>query len=321
MKKPIVAFAVLGGSMAFACAQSREPPEGGAAANNPPPVFTVEQAGQGSNARADQDGRAPGQQAWPGVSGNFSVLTLGRQHDFEYRALTEVDEPLPGGLTGSSATSLVGTGANNRIRHYGTSVRGLSAGTSWGAGDFDGSAANRAWGLTVGVEAGPLTVRAAHQNRNVAKVHLYDMAGNNMDAKNSIISATMRFGWGSAYAAFSASRGWGRSPLFNPDNPYGAGMASTPSTDSRDVLMGVAVPLGHATTLLASFIRRNDRDLSNRDARQLAIGATYAVSRRTDFYAAYSHIQNLGSAALSVGTASVRGSRDAALNIGMRHAF
>ncbi|MCB2487475.1 porin, partial [Listeria monocytogenes] len=78
--------------------------------------------------------------------------------------------------------------------------------------------------------------------------------------------------------------------LFNPDNPYGASVASTSSTDSRDVLMGVAVTVSRQPTLLASFVRRNDRDPANNDARQLAVGATYAMSRRMDFYAAYSHI-------------------------------
>ena len=82
------------------------------------------------------------------------------------------------------------------------------------------------------------------------------------------------------------------------------------------MLAGVAVPVNHATTLLASFIRKNDRDPSNQDARQIAVGATYAVSRRMDFYAAYSHIQHTGGV-LDVGK---RGS-GGAINVGMRRAF
>ncbi len=144
----------------------------------------------------------------------------------------------------------------------------------------------------------------------------YDQVGISMAAKNSILAANMRFGWGTAYAAYSASRGWGSSPLFNPDNPYGAGIASTPSTDSRDVLAGVAVPLGHATTLLASFIRKNDRDPANRDARQVAVGASYAVSRRMDFYAACSRIQHLNGTPVGA-----RAGNGLAVNVGMRRSF
>jgi predicted porin len=175
--------------------------------------------------------------------------------------------------------------------------------------------------MSLGVEMGPVTLRAAHQNRHVAKVRLYDLAGNNMEAKNSLIAANMHLGWGTAYAAYSANSGWGSSPLFNPDNPYSAAMASTPSTDSRDVLLGVAVPVGRSTTFLASFIHRNDRDRANRDANELAIGASYTLTRRTDFYAAYSYIRNLSIAGMPLSSSDARGHASSALNIGMRHAF
>ena len=178
---------------------------------------------------------------------------------------------------------------------------------------------NRAWGVSLGMEAGPVTFRVAHQNKNVAKVAPAIALGNRMDAKNSILAANLDLGLVKAYTAYSASRGWGSSPLWNPDNPYGAAMASTPSTDSRDVLVGMALPLGR-TTLLASFIRKNDRDLANRDADQLAFGGTYTISRRTDFYAAYSHTQVRSGPGYMTGTPIAPGT-SSALNVGMRHAF
>ena len=90
---------------------------------------------------------------------------------------------------------------------------------------------------------------------------------------------------------------------------------------SRDVLFGFAIPIDHSVTLLTSYIRKNDRDLANQDANQMAVGASYAVSRRTDFYAAYSHIRNRNGAGYTVGNASAPGSGNKAFNIGMRHAF
>jgi predicted porin len=209
---------------------------------------------------------------------------------------------------------------DSNTQYYGRSARGISASAAYGTDRFDGSPASRAWGLSVGFDAGRWTIRAAHQNRHVARINLYDHAGNNLEAKNSILAANYRLSWGSAYAAYSVNRGWGSSPLFNPDNPYGAGIATTPSTDSRDILLGVAVPVNSSTTLLASFIHKNDRDLANRDANQLAIGATYMMSRRTDFYAAYTRIQNINGAGLTLGNSSQRDSHSA-INIGMRHAF
>ncbi len=178
---------------------------------------------------------------------------------------------------------------------------------------------SRAWGMSVAMQAGPVTFRVAHQNKNVAKIAPAMPLGNRMDAKNSIVAASVDLGPVKAYTAYSASRGWGNSPLWNPDNPYGAAIASSPSTDSRDVLVGVALPLGR-TTLLASAIRKNDRDLANRDVDQFAVGATYATSRRTDFYSAYSLIRPRSGAAMA-GTPLMPLKGSAALNVGMRHAF
>ena len=323
MRMSIVACAVLGASAACAAAQDNVLPQGSAgakavkeyrctdkcrdaghapagAAKDAPAIFTVETVEEHAASAADKGGRG-------------GALTVGRQYSLDYTALNDVGDPFHGGLAGAGLPT--GQRADDSMNYQGR-FAGLSTGSSWGKGDIDGSPSGRAWGMSLGFSAGPLTIRAAHQNRNVAKVTRYDQVGISMAAKNSIVAANMRFGWGTAYAAYSASRGWGSSPLFNPDNPYGAGIASTPSTDSRDVLAGVAVPIGHATTLLASYIRKNDRDPANRDARQIAVGASYAVSRSMDFYAACSRIQQLN------GTPSgARAGSGLAINVGMRRAF
>ena len=338
MKMSIVACAVLGASAACASAENAAAPEGGADAREA--VREVRQADCGKACAApsaDAGGKgAPAQGgAGSGRAGNApAIFTLetaheaeqrrtdqarlvsaGRQYTLDFRALSDVGDPFHGGLAGS------GSGAEDARRSsdsvtYQSRHNGITAGSSWGKGDLDGSPSGRAWGMTVGFNAGPFTIRAAHQNRNVAKVTRINPVDISMAAKNSIIAANMRFGWGTAYAAYSANRGWGSSPLFNPDNPYGAGIASTPSTNSRDVLAGVAVPLGHATTLLASYIRKNDRDPANRDARQIAVGASYAVSRRMDFYAACSRIQHLNGAPAGAPTGN-----GLAVNVGMRRSF
>jgi len=338
MKMSIVACAVLGASAACASAQDSTPTVGADAGvareagcakgctestvaagvkeasarragesaarrpDNAPAIFTLETV-QEADARRSAESSA-------------QLLTVGRQYNLDFTTLNEVGDPFHGGLAGSAS------GAEDRLRSddnisYEGRYQGFTAGSSWGRGDIDGSPSGRAWGMTAGFKLGPFTIRAAHQNRNVAKVTRINQVDITMAAKNSIVAANYRMGWGTAYAAYSANRGWVSSPLFNPDNPYGAaGIRSTPSTDSRDVLAGVAVPLGHATTLLASFLRKNDRDPANRDARQVAVGATYAVSRKMDFYAAYSHIQHTGGV-LDIGK---RGS-GGAVNVGMRRAF
>lgn len=358
MSKSFVAFAVLGASMASAYAQSSVTVYGlldagvvsergcntcpttkissGVASGSRlgfrgaedlgsglSAIFTLEAGILGDTGRSDQGGTLFGRQALVGLSGNFGTVTLGRQYNLEYLALADVADPFKGGMAGS-ATNLVGYSSkrvDNTIQYVTRDMNGVSAAASYGAGEVPGDAlANRAWGVSLGIERGPWTVRVAHQNKNVALVAPATALGNNMDAKNTILAANVNLGPAIAYAAYSANRGWGSSPLWNPDNPYSASFSTTPSTDSRDVLVGVAVPRG-ATTFLASFIRKNDRDPANRDADQLAVGATYALSRRTDFYAAYSHIKNRNGARYTVGNATEVGSGSSAVNIGMRHAF
>ena len=234
--------------------------------------------------RADQSGLLFGRQAYVGLTSHSGAITIGRQHNLGYLALTEVGDP------------------------YGAGARA------------ENGAVNRAWGVSIGFERGPLAIRAAHQNRNAAPVAPATPMGNNLDAKNAIVAANQRVGSATAYAAYSATRGWGNSPLFNPDNPYSASMASAPSTDSRDVLVGLALPCG-PTTLLASYVRKNDRNLLNRDANQVAFGASHALSRHTDFYASYSRITNRNDAGNTVGNGGLRVAGSSALNLGMRHGF
>jgi predicted porin len=353
MKKTIFAMVVLGGSTACAFAQDsatqsadagvvQEPActdcrgndsgEGQSARNDRAragasgegrAVFTVEPGalpgGPGTDAtRAAQAAHLLGRPGYVGMAGDFGALTLGSQYTLDYLAVSNGGDATGIGVAGSGAA--VGGGVRrveSNAQAYNARLRGFSARSAYGEDRIDGSRASRSWGLTLGVDFGPVTVSAAHQNRHVANVNLYDQAGNNMDAKNSILAANLRMGWGTAYAAYSVNRGWGSSPLFNPDNPYGAAAASMPSTDSHDVLMGVAVPIGRSTTLLASVIHKDDRDLANRDANQFAIGASYAASRRTDFYASYSRIHGIGSAGTPVGYTS----GTSAINIGLRHAF
>jgi predicted porin len=274
-----------------------------------------------------------GRQAYVGVAGKFGAVTVGRHYNLEQLAVNEVADPFQGGMAGS-AGNLIGHSEaelDSSVQYMSRAKDGLSAGASLGLGDVSGKGrglgevsgnprGNRAWGISVGLARGAFTLRVAHQNKNTARVRTATALGNTMDAKNTILAANYDVGIGKVYAAYSANRGWGSSPLWNPDNPYSASMGTTASTDSRDVLVGLAVPYG-ATTFLASYIRKNDRNLADQDANQAAIGFAYASSRKTDFYAAYSRITNRNGGGYKVGAAQGAPSGNSALNVGMRHSF
>ena len=106
----------------------------------------------------------------------------------------------------------------------------------------------------------------------------------------------------------------------NP-NPFGA-VLNQPraSTDSSDLLLGVAVPFG-ASTVIASYIRKDDKTSLNQDAHQWALGYTYALSKRTSLYSCYARIDNKNGAGYTVGNNTEVGSGDQAFNLGVRHSF
>ena len=122
-----------------------------------------------------------------------------------------------------------------------------------------------------------------------------------------------------AYLAYSLDKGPNSAVIPNTGIPFG-GVRPITSLDSSVALAGVSVPIG-ASTVLASFIRKNDRTAVNQDATQLAVGYLYALSKRTGLYAAYAHMRNDNGAGYTVGNNGEAGSGNRALNLGARHSF
>lgn len=101
----------------------------------------------------------------------------------------------------------------------------------------------------------------------------------------------------------------------------------TGSVDNTDLLLGASVPFG-ANTLLASYIRKDDKSSANKGAHQLALTLTHAFSSRTIGYLSGARVSNKNGAnyhtfgaTLPTATQSgaVAGTRE--VNIGLRHAF
>jgi predicted porin len=286
-------------------------------------VYTLEAGILNDTGASDQNGKLFGRQAYVGLDGPLGLVTLGRQYNLVYETLTDVADPFHGGTAGSAA-NLVGYSNkryDNTIKYQSRRSRSGFIGSaiySFGESPYN-SKVNRAYGATLGYAKGAANLSVTHQR----KENMLDATGTtppvDQSARNTLVAANFDFGRFVGYAAYGHSKGDGSSP-WDMSNPYGAVAQSTPSNNSRDVLVGIAVPMG-ATTWLASYIRKDDRSLADRDANQIAIGANYALSRRTDFYAAFAKIQNRNGAAYSVGNASSAGRGDRAINVGMRHAF
>ena len=73
---------------------------------------------------------------------------------------------------------------------------------------------------------------------------------------------------------------------------------------------------------IASYINKDGRSASNLDASQFGLGYTYALSKRTNLYAAWATIDNKrGGLLYKVGNNSEAGTGDKAFNLGVRHTF
>ncbi len=274
----------------------------------------------GDTGRRDQHGIVFGRQLYVGLDERLGAWTLARRFSLQYPALSAEADPFTDRI-GAGSSNLAAYSAKRfdyTVKYAPRKRKGVIAELAYSYGEMpDNNALNRAYGATFGYVNGPASIRLAHSRKNTSNLALGSLVKIDTRANNSLISANVVLGTITAYAAYGHNRGAGGSP-WNADNPYGALARSMPSSKSRDVLVGVSVALG-ATTLMGSYIRKDDKDIANDDANQLAVGLCYTMSKRTDVFASYAKITNRSGAGYAIGNAS--GSGNSALNLGLRHSF
>lgn len=284
--------------------------------------FAIESAVKVDTGETDSAG-VFSRQAYVGLKSTAGALTLGRQYTPLYNAVTQVADPFGAGYAGSAKNLLPTTGANTRtsntIVYTSPNFNGITGEVAYSLGEVaNANSAARQFGAALGYVNGPLNVRLAYNNRNndTATVKTNDIG------TNTLLAANYDFGVVKGYLAYGIDKGGNSAALPNTSNPYGAPATALPkaSTDSRDLLLGVAAPFG-ASTVLASYIRKDDRTANNQDANQWAIGYTYALSKRTSVYSSYAKISNKNGAGYTVGNNTEAGSGDQAYNLGVRHSF
>jgi predicted porin len=234
---------------------------------------------------ASQQGSALfGRQAYVGLKDNsLGALTFGRQYTAVNNALAVID-PFGLGLAGASI-NLMSVGSksaarggpglsrmNNAIKYSAPTLGGFTGEFSYAPGEVVGNnKANRQLDGSISYAAGPVTVTLAH-NR------VADATATNT-AKVTFLGAKYNFGVATLSLAAAVNKG-----AFS-------GLADIANPDSRDYLVGVSVPVG-AGTILASYIKKKDRSGAANDANLIALGYTYALSKRTNLYTSLARISN-----------------------------
>ncbi len=256
--------------------------------------FVLESGFNIDNGTMGQGGLLFGRQAYVGLGGQWGDVNLGRQYSPHFELLDQID-PFHTGLAGT-ATNLIPTVTrmNNTIKFASAPMGGVVGSLAYGFGEVAGdNKANRQLGAAIGYDNGPLAVKVAH--------HRAENALATDRSKNTLLGARYDFGVAAASLGFQVDKGL--SPI-----------------DARDYLVGVSAPVG-AGTILASYIRRNDRSALNQDAHQWALGYSHQLSKRTNFYTSFAKITNDNGAPFTVGSAIETGSGDKAFNVGIRHKF
>lgn len=240
-------------------------------------------------------------QAYVGLSGNFGTLKLGRQFSPLYEAHMAID-PFKNGFAANinntfgaiAGNSLYQRMSNAVVYNTPDNLSGFNASLAYGFGEKAGdTTAGSQIGASVSYANGPLTIAYAYHHANNELLVQGDYVFN-----THFIGAAYDFGMLKLHAAFDQSE---VGDVFK----------------NQDYLIGVTVPVG-ANSLFADYIHQKDKIRDDANTNQFAVGYTYNLSKRTNFYTAYTYVKNDANAFVST---EVEGNSVNTFQIGMRHSF
>ncbi|MFZ3285485.1 MAG: porin [Telluria sp.] len=280
-------------------------------------LFVIEGGFSADKGSSTQNNTLFGRTTIVGLHGGFGTVTLGLQDTPYFTTLNVVVDPMRNGV-GRSNNLMAHSGyrARNSVLYRSNDLSGFSGDLMYSAGEVAGdNSAGRALGGSFGYSRAALNVRLAHHHRNNDTALLK----NTEDAKNTLLGANYNVGPAKAYFGYSIDKGPGSAALNNPAASFG-GAAPVASTDSTDLLLGVSVPLG-VSTVVGTYVRKNDKTAFNQDAQQMSLAYMYAFSKRTDIYTSVAAIRNKNGAAYTEGNSEEVGTGDKQFTVGLRHRF
>lgn len=244
-----------------------------------------------------------------GLKGNFGTIKAGRIYDLTHDDQVAVD-PFQYGLLGSLDGPIGSLGApgnlSQTVTYLSPSIGGLNLGATYVFGEgVTGTTASNSGGYNfhIGYRQGPVLLAADYLNLKAAGV---------VTVKHSMIIGAYDFGIATISGMYAQN---------SPD-----GVSGNPKLKSY--MLGLTVPIG-AGSVLASYTKLKNDSQSNANANQWAFGYTYALSKQTNLYTAYSRISNQQSASYIVNDSTgnnnaplgTNGPISSGLIVGMMHSF
>jgi predicted porin len=286
--------------------------------------FILEGGAKIDTGEIDAAGTIFNRQSLVGLRGAYGAVALGRQYTPYHTAMVTIVDPFSTGYAGSAKSLFPHNGTNirtsNTITYATPKVNGFDAELAYSVGEQGDSSVGRQFGGALGYADGALALRLVYNNKNTdVPASGATPAVERTLGSNYLLAASYKLARVKLHAGFGVDKGFNAAPLINPNNPYG-GVRPTPSTDGRNVLLGITAPIGGGT-LMASVLRKDDRTAFNQDANAWGIGYLYALSKRTGLYAAYGHVDNRNGAGYTIANNTEAGSGDTGYNLGIRHSF
>ncbi|MDP5008682.1 MAG: porin, partial [Glaciimonas sp.] len=230
-----------------------------------------------------------------GLTGNFGIVTLGRQVDFldfigdKY---TSVQTFGGNGVKGAHFNNLdrvSGSRTNNSLRYDTNNLSGFTGSLFYGFGEVAGqTSAGQSLGLGANYANGPFGIGAAYFQSKLAANALPALSGDT-NLKTFTLGTSYQAGPAKIYAAWSQVK----QPLAAPAS---AGLNKITAASKANIFdIGVDYAVTNTLHLLGSVILdRADISLktggkTKGKTTQLNAGADYLLSKRTDLYALYSN--------------------------------
>ncbi len=280
--------------------------------------FVIEGGIHGDVGNSTQNNTLFGRTSIVGLcSAKLGSVSIGLQDTPLFTTLNTVVDPLRNGIARSNnLMPSTGFRASNSVLLRSAEVNGFSADFMVAAGEVAAdSSAGRSLGGSVAYSKGPLNIRLAYHHRDNNSAPLK----HNGSGRNFLLGANYDFELAKAWFGLGVDKGLNSAPYNNSGAPFG-GTAPAPSTNSRDLLLGISVPFG-PHTVVASAIEKDDRGVLNQDAQQYALAYMYAFSKRTDIYTSYARIRNHNGASYTEGNSEEPGLGDRQFTVGLRHRF
>src|SRR5471032_534601 len=242
-------------------------------------LFLLESGFSVDTGAQDKAGSLFNRQAYVGLSSkDAGTLTLGRQYTPYYNTLSKIADPFAVGYAGSAKNLFPSnTRTSNTVYYTTPKFNGFDADVAYTFGEqADSNKSGRQIGASAGYSNGPLNARLVCNLVNNDTAALGHMGS----GRNLLLAGNYDFAVAKAYLAYGVNKG-ANSAVYNSGlsnsnfaanggayinsgslNSYGYN-AAAPSIDSTTLLVGATVPVGESGTVMALYIKANDKGTAN----------------------------------------------------------